>query len=97
MTYEAAKRRCAVRESIWRLGDPLKVFTEGELAKLHPALQALPSNRARVGTLVPKRYPKNHPVPLDERAPDADKARTDWAVYDPRENPMSSRHNETPA
>ncbi len=95
MTYEQAKARCAVRESIYRIGDALKVFTEDDLAKLHPALQ--PGARKRLGTLVPKRYPKNHPVPLDERVPETDKAWTDWAVFDPRENPMTSRHGETPA
>ena len=95
MTYEDAKARCAVRESIYRAGDVLKVFTEDDLAKLHPALQ--PGARNRVGTLVPKRYPKNHPVPLDERVPDADKAWNDWVVYDPRDDPMSSQHNEMPA
>ncbi len=29
---------------------------------------------------------KNHPVPLDERVPDADKAATDWKEHDPRED-----------
>lgn len=97
MTYEMAKRRCAVREAIYRLGDALEVFTQAHLERLHPALQTLESNRRRVGTLQPKRYYKNHPVPLDERVPDADKAWTDWEVFDPRENPMTSQHGETPA
>ena len=82
MTHEQAKARCAVREAIYRIGDALEVWTEDHLARLHPALQTLESNRRRVGTLQPKRYYKNHPVPLDERVPEADKARTDWAIHD---------------
>ena len=32
------------------------------------------------------RYWKNHTLSLDERVPDADKAATDWAEFDPRED-----------
>jgi len=31
------------------------------------------------------KYNKNHPVPLDDRVPDAEKSATDWAEYDPRD------------
>jgi hypothetical protein len=32
------------------------------------------------------KYNKNHPVPFDDRVPDADKVATDWQEHDPRES-----------
>ena len=36
------------------------------------------------------RYPKNHPVPFDERVPLADQAADDWMEYDPRDSESPS-------
>lgn len=97
MTYEEAKARCHVRSGIYRIGDPTKVFTMADFAALPRALQRLESNEGRVGTTEPKVYWKNHPTPLDEQVPDEDKLHDDWEEYDPREQPMSSAHDEMPA
>lgn len=31
------------------------------------------------------KYWKNHPIPLDDRVPDADKSAKDWEEHDPRD------------
>lgn len=84
MTFEEAKRTCHVRSAIYRTGDPTKIFTEEDLQKIHPALRDL--NEQKVGTVVPKRYNKNHSLTLDEQVPDVDKQFDDWQEYDPREH-----------
>lgn len=83
MKYEDAKSQCHVRSAIYRTGDPTKVFTQADLYKLDPRRWDFDAHK--VGTTVPKRYWKNHPVLLDDQVPDADKAFEDWEEFDPRD------------
>lgn len=95
MKYEDAKRFCHVRSGIYRTGDPVKVFTDKDLTKLHPSIRNL--RREMVGKTVPKVYWKNYPISLDDRVPDEDKHFSDWEEYDPRERQECSAYGEMPA
>ena len=84
MKFADACSSCHVRSSIYRTGDPSKIFTADDLDRLPLCLRDL--HRDKVGRRVPKRYPKNHQVPFIERVPAADQEQDDWEEYDPRED-----------
>jgi len=88
MKYSKIKSECHVRSAIYRTGDPTKIYTFEDL-KLLPALLQ-PLNIDRVGTIVPKRYYKNHSVSFDDRVPEEDKLFDDWEEYDPRDDDNGS-------
>ncbi len=95
MNYEEAKKACHVRSAIFRTGDPTKIFTADDLARIHPSLQDL--NAHKVGKTVRKLYWKNHPVGLDKRVESSDKLFNDWEEYDPRDHEECAQFNEMPA
>jgi len=81
MTFKEAVESCHMRSSIYRKGDLWRILTQEDIDKRHPALR----DQYYVGQREPKRYNKNHPVPLEERVPLEDQQFDDWAEWDPRD------------
>jgi hypothetical protein len=84
MKFKDAVSTCHVRSSIFRTSDPTKIYTEADLAELPESRRSL--NKDKVGTIVPKRYWKNHNIPLEQQVPLEDQRCDDWEEYDPRDD-----------
>jgi len=82
MTYDEAKKTCAVRSGIFRESDPERIFTEKDRESL-----AFPElGYERVGLMVPKVFWKNIKGGIDSQVPISDRVGNDWMEYDPRES-----------
>jgi hypothetical protein len=95
MRFSEAVSTCHIRSGIYRVGDPVKIFTHTDLKNLHTSLQNL--HEERVGSEVMKVYWKNNKLSLYDRVPKHDQIFNDWEEYDPREQDGCSAFNEIPA
>jgi len=84
MKLKDAINKCHVRSSIYRTGNPTKIFSIEDLQKLPDFLKKI--NKDKIGKVVPNRYPKNHTESFYERIPIEEQKFEDWEEYDPRED-----------